>query len=99
MLNVDQDNGLSGECHPAFRFAEWRHPMLDHSLNDTHDALAIIGDAEWFEYSKAANPIRPSLSPEVPAQAFLPDLYADGPTRLVPLDLSDKLRCSGPATS
>ena len=73
--------------------------MLDHSLNDTHDALAIIGDAEWFEYSKAANPIRPSLSPEVPAQAFLPDLYADGPTRLVPLDLSDKLRCSGPATS
>ena len=57
--------------------------MLNHSRNDVHDALAITGDAEWFEYSKAANPIRPSLSPEVPAQAFLPDLYADGPTRLV----------------
>jgi hypothetical protein len=52
--------------------------MLDHSLNDTHDALAISGDAEWFEYGKAANPIRPSLSPEVPPKAFLPDLYADG---------------------
>jgi gentisate 1,2-dioxygenase len=69
------------------------------SLNDAHDTLAIIGDAEWFEYSKAANPIRPSLSPQVPIEAFLPNLYADGPTRLVPLDLSDKLRCSGPATS
>jgi hypothetical protein len=41
-------------------------------------------EAEWFEYTKAANPIRPSLSPEIPAQAFLPDLYADGPTWLMP---------------
>jgi len=63
------------------------------------NALATWGDAEWFEYSKAANPIRPSLSPQVPAQAFLPELYASGPTRLIPLDLSDKLRCDGPATS
>jgi len=73
--------------------------MFDNPLNDAQDALALIGNAEWFEYSKAANPIRPSLSPQVPAQAFLPDLYADGPTRLIPLDLSEKLRCSGPATS
>jgi gentisate 1,2-dioxygenase len=73
--------------------------MFDHRLNDAHDALAMICDAEWFEYSKAANPIRPSLSPQVPVQAFLPALYADGPTRLIPLDLSEKLRCSGPATS
>ena len=63
------------------------------------NALATQGDAEWFEYSKAANPVRPSLSPQVPVHAFLPDLYASGPTRLVPLDLSDKLRCDGPATS
>ena len=75
--------------------------MFDQSpqLKDAQDALALIGNAEWYEYSKAANPIRPSLSPQVPAQAFLPDLYADGPTRLIPLDLSKKLRCSGPATS
>ena len=63
------------------------------------NALATLGDAEWFEYSKAANPVRPSLSPQVPVQAFLPDLYASGPTRLIPLDLSDKLRCVGPATA
>jgi hypothetical protein len=34
----------------------------------------------------------------VPRQ-FLPNLYAFGPTRLIPLDLSKELRCAGPATS
>jgi gentisate 1,2-dioxygenase len=63
------------------------------------DPMAVSGDAQWFEYSKAANPVRPGLSPQMPFQAFLPDLYADGPTRLVPLDLSNKLFCQGPATS
>ena len=63
----DQTRGLSGECHSDIPVCGMEIPMLDHSLNDAHDALAIIGDAEWFEYSKAANPIRPSLSPEVPA--------------------------------
>jgi gentisate 1,2-dioxygenase len=63
------------------------------------DRLAASGDAEWFEYSKAANPIRPSLTPPVPYHAFLPDLYTDGPTRFVPLDLSETLHCEGPATS
>jgi hypothetical protein len=24
-------------------------PMFDHRLNDAHDALAMICDAEWFE--------------------------------------------------
>jgi hypothetical protein len=74
--------------------------MLDYLANSVGgDVLATTGDAEWFEYSKAANPIRPSLSPQVPFHGFLPDLYADGPTRLIPLDLSDALRCPGPATS
>jgi gentisate 1,2-dioxygenase len=75
--------------------------MLDNPLSATvdHDVLASIGEAEWFEYSKAANPIRPSLTPPVPYHAFLPELYADGPTRFVPLDLSAQLRSEGPATS
>jgi gentisate 1,2-dioxygenase len=68
-------------------------------LAASDDALAATGDAEWFEYSKAANPVRPSLSPQVPFHAFLPELYAEGRTRLVPLDLSDKLHCAKPATS
>src|SRR5271154_864639 len=61
--------------------------------------LATAGDAEWFEYSKAANPVRPGLSGPVPYRAFLPELYATGGTRLVPLDLSGDLGCPGPATS
>ena len=54
--------------------------------------------AQFFEYSKAANPIRPSLTPRVPFHFFSPDLYADGPSRVVPLDLSEGLKCPAPAT-
>jgi gentisate 1,2-dioxygenase len=86
-------------ANAPFLSSQWKNPVFDNPLKDAQDALALIGNAEWFEYSKAANPIRPSLSPQVPAQAFLPDLYADCPTRLIPLDLSKKPRCSGPATS
>jgi gentisate 1,2-dioxygenase len=74
--------------------------LFDNPPDDTvDDILNQAGDAQWFEYSKAANPIRPSLTPPMPYHAFLPELYTDGPTRLVPLDLSEKLRCQGPATS
>ena len=56
MKVYDQENRLS-RMPPGIPFCGMEIPMLDHSLNDAHDALAIIGDAEWFEYSKAANPI------------------------------------------
>ena len=54
--------------------------------------------AEFFEYSKAANPISPGLTPVIPFQFFPASLYAGGPTRIVPLDLSEALKCEGPAT-
>ena len=54
--------------------------------------------AQFFEYSRAANPIRPSLTPRVPFHFFSPDLYATGPSRVVALDLSEALKCQGPAT-
>ena len=56
-------------------------------------------DAEFFEYSQAANPIRPSLTPRLPYRVFPASLHADGPTRAVSLDLSAELGCEGPATS
>ena len=59
---------------------------------------AYEANAQFFEYSRAANPIRPSLTPRVPFQFFPPSLYAEGPSRIVPLDLSDRLRCPSPAT-
>ena len=54
--------------------------------------------AEFFEYSTAANPIRASLTPMIPFRFFPASLYADGPSRVVPLDLSADLKCEAPAT-
>jgi gentisate 1,2-dioxygenase len=58
------------------------------------------GDARYFEYSTAANPIGSGHTPAVPLRTFGRDLYADGPTRIVPLDLSRELGVdTGPVTS
>jgi gentisate 1,2-dioxygenase len=57
-------------------------------------------DARYFEYSKAANPIGSGHTSAVPITSFGRELYAEGPTRIVPLDLSNELNLSdGPATS
>lgn len=56
-------------------------------------------DALFYEYSKAADPIRSgSVSPIPPCQ-FGAELYTEGPTRVVPLDLSAALHTDFPATS
>jgi hypothetical protein len=57
------------------------------------------GDAQFFEYSKAANPIGSGLTSKVPLADFPHRLHEEGPTRIVPFDLSEQLRCPGPATS
>ena len=57
-------------------------------------------DARYFEYSKAANPIGSGHTSRVPIKSFGRDLYLDGPTRIIPLDLSTELGINGgPATS
>ncbi|MGF6512292.1 gentisate 1,2-dioxygenase [Paraburkholderia sp. 32] len=55
-------------------------------------------DAQYFEYTSSANPIGAKLISRVPFCSFSPSLYADGATRVVPLDLSAELGCPGPAT-
>ncbi|MGI9033911.1 MAG: cupin, partial [Acidimicrobiales bacterium] len=57
------------------------------------------GDARFFEYSQAADPIGDGVISAIPAVAFGAGLYATGPSRVVPLDLSAELRTSYPATS
>ncbi|WP_336763237.1 cupin [Asaia sp. VD9] len=57
-----------------------------------------VSAGEIHEYSKAANPVRPSLTPPVPYHFFPPSLYNAGETRTVPLDLSAALKCAAPAT-
>jgi gentisate 1,2-dioxygenase len=55
-------------------------------------------EAEYFEYSKAANPISANLISRIPYHCFPSSLYDSGPSRLSPLDLSESLGCEGPAT-
>jgi gentisate 1,2-dioxygenase len=58
------------------------------------------GDARYFEYSKAANPIGSGHTSRIPIKAFSRELYSGGPTQIIPLDLSRELRIDhGPATS
>ncbi len=73
---------------------------LNHAAADTVDAPVDDGTAaaQYFEYSKAANPVRASLTPHIPFDVFPASLYADGPTRVVPLDISAQLKCASPAT-
>src|SRR5664280_3279000 len=57
-------------------------------------------DARYFEYSVAADPVGSGHITRVPITRFSADLYAGGPTRVVPLDLSEALGITtGPATS
>jgi gentisate 1,2-dioxygenase len=59
-----------------------------------------VEDARFYEYSKAANPIGSGHTSRVPIKSFGRDLYVDGPSRVIPLDLSSELGIHhGPATS
>ncbi|MFM0553572.1 cupin domain-containing protein [Paraburkholderia sediminicola] len=62
------------------------------------EPAAVTLDAQYFEYTSSANPIGAKLISRVPFRNFPPSLYADGATRVVPLDLSAELGCPGPAT-
>ena len=57
------------------------------------------GDARYFEYSTAANPIASGHTSTVPAKRFSRDLYADAPTGIIPLDLSGELGIKGGAAT
>jgi gentisate 1,2-dioxygenase len=61
-------------------------------------AATLTQDAQIFEYSTAANPIESGATPRIPIKAFSADLYASGPSRIIPLDLSADLRTPYPAT-
>jgi hypothetical protein len=58
------------------------------------------GDARYFEYSKAADPVESGHMPVMPIQTFPAALHKSGTIRIVPLDLSASLGIqTGPATS
>ncbi len=58
------------------------------------------GDARFYEYTKAANPIGPDHTPVVPIRSFPAALHRGAATRITPLDLASDLGIDeGPATS
>jgi gentisate 1,2-dioxygenase len=56
-------------------------------------------DVQFFEYTKAANPLGRGTINQVPYAELPGSLHEQGATRIIPFDLSDKLVCDGPATS
>ncbi len=60
---------------------------------------ALTSDVRIYEYSQAADPIASGATPPIPHAEFPSSLHEQGPTRVVPLDLSAKLKKAGPLTS
>jgi gentisate 1,2-dioxygenase len=63
-------------------------------LQDFHEKNAI-----YFDYSSAANPLKQELIPPVPYKTFSPKFFDTNVTSVMPLDVSDLLKCTAPATS
>jgi gentisate 1,2-dioxygenase len=57
------------------------------------------GKAQLFDYRQAANPVRSGLTEPIPYHRWDAALHAQGPTAILPLDLSAQLGCAAPATS
>lgn len=58
------------------------------------------GDARYFEYSRAANPVGSGHIPRIPLEHFPAQRHASINTGIVPFDISDQLGITdGPATS
>jgi len=53
----------------------------------------------YYEYTQAADPIGSGAISQIPAAEFSSDLHLTGGTHITPLDLSEALKCAGPATS
>jgi len=72
----------------------YKKPNVDVSRHDK-----LVQDAVFYEYSTAANPLEEGFIPEVPIVKFPHGLHEEGPTRVIPLDVSERLKCPYPATS
>lgn len=57
------------------------------------------GDARFYDYASAADPIGRGMISQIPIKEFGPELYNSGETRIVTLDLSKELKTDYPATS
>jgi hypothetical protein len=56
-------------------------------------------DGEYYDESRGAGSIRSGPPNPVRVSVFPAGLHEEGATRIIPFDLSEELRCPGPATS
>ena len=63
---------------------------------DAHDWLSA---GLYYDYRQAANQVRPGLTEPIRYHHWGAELHGQGPTAVLPLDLSGPLGCEGPATS
>jgi gentisate 1,2-dioxygenase len=69
------------------------------TLNKPGNLNSLLENGLYYEYTKAANPIGSGAISKIPFAEFGRALHETGGTRIIPLDISDKLGCGGPATS
>lgn len=69
--------------------------MVQSLERQTQSATQWSADALYYEFSAA---VAPKL-PAIPCMTFAAELHQQGPTQIIPLDLSRQLQCSAPATS
>lgn len=72
----------------------YKKPNIDLSKHEK-----LIKNSEFYDYKTTANPIAEGLISEVPFVFFSSKLHQKGHTRIIPLDISDKLQVPFPATS
>ena len=59
----------------------------------------LTREALYYDYASTANPIFSGLIPPVPYHSFSPDFFQQKASGILPLDVSEKMKCPGPATS
>jgi gentisate 1,2-dioxygenase len=100
-------NAIVSKAANGYRPNSKVNKMEQNPENYFDNALAVRGRTEdpwtansvYFEYTRAANPIAVGTISQVPPMRFGAELYASGPSRVVPLDVSSFLRVPSPATS
>ena len=69
------------------------------TLDKLSKLTSLIENGIYYEYTKAADPIGSGAISKIPLAEFGSELHKTGSTRIIPLDISKKLNCEGPATS
>ncbi len=59
----------------------------------------LIENGVYYEYTKAADPLQSGAISTIPITEFSSELHQTGHSRIIPLDVSEQLGCTGPATS